>query len=94
MFNASRTVRWVAGVSLLLATVMLILGMTILSGRLKHYDFLIYWTICFGLTGLAAVMAALDLLVIKRESREAQRDLIQEALNEVEEEKKKRQEGA
>jgi hypothetical protein len=90
MFAASKARRWLAGLSLLLAAAMLTLGMTVFGGRLKRYDFLVYWTVCFGLTGFAAVMALLDMAMIKRQSRKAQRDLIQEALNQVEEEKRKR----
>lgn len=73
-----------------LAAVMLILGMTVLEGRLKRYDFLVYWAVCFVLTGLAGILAALDLIVIRRKSRQAQRELIEEALHEVEEEKRRR----
>jgi hypothetical protein len=90
MFADSPTRRWLAGLSLLLAVVMVILGMTAFASRLKGYDFLAYWTVCFGLTSVAAVLALLDMLVIKRQSRKAQRDLIEEALNQVEAEKKKR----
>ena len=84
MFSVSPTRRRLAGLFLLLATVMLTLGMTVFGRRLKGYDFLVYWTVCFGLTALAGATALWDLLVIKHQSRKAQRDLIREALNQVE----------
>jgi hypothetical protein len=90
MFASSRTRRFLAGVSLLLAAVLLVLGLTLFEGRLRQYGFVIYWSLCFGLTGLAALVSLLDMIMIKRESREAQRELIENALKEVEEEKRKR----
>ncbi len=90
MFTASRTRRRLAGLCLILAATMLTLGTTVLGGRLARYNFLLYWMVCFGLTALAAAISLVDLIMIRRQSRTAQRDLIEEALRQVEEEKRKR----
>ena len=72
--------RLAAGLFLGGACLMLVLGTTILSPHLKEVSFLIYWLICFLLTGLAAIFALVDLVIIRHQSREEQRDLIKETL--------------
>lgn len=76
--------RLATGILLGGAFVMLVLGTTLLSSHLKESTFLIYWLICFLLTGLAAVLALVDMVIIRHESREEQRALIKETLEQTE----------
>jgi len=76
--------RLAAGLFLGGAGLMLVLGMTILSPQLKGISFLIFWLICFLLTGLAALLALVDLAIIRHTSREKQRNLIKETLEQTE----------
>ena len=76
--------RVVTGIFLGVAFLMLILGLTALSAHLKRDSFLIYWLICFVLTGLAAILALVDMMMIRRQSREEQRELIQTTLEQAE----------
>lgn len=93
MFATSRTRRLLAGFSLLLAAVLLVLGLTVFDRRLRQLGFIIYWIVCFGLTGTAALVSLLDMIMIRRESREAQRELIEKALKDAEEESRRRSAG-
>lgn len=72
--------RWAAGVFLAASALMLALGLTLFSGQLKGTDFLIYWLLCFLFTGFAALFALIDMAIIRRQSRNEQRDLIQKTL--------------
>jgi hypothetical protein len=72
---------------------MLSLGLTALGGslhRLTGTKFVIYWTICFGLTGTAAFVAMIDLFCIKRQLRRAQQELIDQTLNEAKNDPKRK----
>jgi hypothetical protein len=77
---ASKIRRWLAGVCLSLGLLMLALGMTVLERWLQSYQFLVYWSICIGLTGLAALIALADLLLLRHQLRHEQRSLIEETL--------------
>jgi len=89
MRSASKIRQWLAGISLALALVMLILGLTLLEGRLRAFGFLIYWLVCFSLTGLAALLALIDLFFLKRQLRSDQQELIEQTLNEAKDELKR-----
>ena len=82
IFSGNRR-RMVTGILLGAALLMLILGLTVLSGHLKRDAFLIYWLICFLLTGLAAIFALVDMMIIRRKSREEQRELIRTTLDQA-----------
>jgi hypothetical protein len=72
--------RVAVGLFLAAALLMLVLGMTVLSQRLSGVGLMIYWLICFVLTGLAALGALIDMTLIRRELREEQRKLIETTL--------------
>ena len=76
--------RWLGGLALLLAMLMLVSGETVLKGRLKDVLFVLYWIVCFLLTGLAIIVAFLDVRALQRATREEQRDLVQSTLKEIE----------
>jgi uncharacterized membrane protein YecN with MAPEG domain len=83
MRSASSVRRWLAGVFLGVALLMLAVGLTVLSSRLRAVGFLVYWLICFGLTGAAALVALIDLFLLRRQLRHAQQELIEQTLNEA-----------
>ena len=66
---------------------MLVLGLTVLAGRLKSYPFLIYWSVCLCSTVLAALIALIDLLLLRRQLRQAQKLLIEQTLREAKNER-------
>jgi hypothetical protein len=76
----SKIRRCLAGVCLLLALVMLVLGLTVLDKRLKSYPFLAYWSVCICLTALAAIGALVDLMLLRRQLQREQRRLIEQTL--------------
>ncbi len=65
---------------------MVILGETILQGRLSAPASLAYWLICMCLTALAMMVALLDLRALRERSREQQRDLFEQTLKNIESE--------
>ncbi len=69
------------------ALVMLIVGETILQNRFSPLGFVVFWLVCLVLTALAIGAAFVDLFRVRMESREAQRELIEETIREVEREK-------
>jgi hypothetical protein len=72
--------RWATGVFLGLACLMLLLGLTVFSRHLQKISFLIYWLVCFLFTGLAAILALVDMVIIRQKSRDEQSDLIESTL--------------
>ena len=70
---------------LVASLVMLIAGETVLSDRLRAHpgEFVIFWMACFVFVGLAFLMALLDLAVIRRRTREQQRELLESALRQI-----------
>ncbi len=78
--------RWVGGIVLGLAAMMLILGATALNGKLRGGVFVMYWMICFLLTVAAIVVAFMDLKALQRKVGKEQRDLMEDTLSDIEQE--------
>ena len=76
--------RWFGAVVLLAALAMLICGQTVLKGKLGALAFIGYWLFCFGLTGVAILVALLDARALHDRTRQEQRDLFEATLNEIE----------
>jgi hypothetical protein len=76
--------RWFGLFFLVAAAGLLVWGQTILRPRLTGLTFVIYWLICFVLTGLAIVIAIVDLRATRRRSREEQRHLLERAWRDIE----------
>lgn len=89
--NATVRRRWLGAVVLLIALLMLILGETALQSRLHDFVFLAYWFICFALTVTAIVVAMLDARVMRQQTREAARDLLQDTLDQIQTDAKRKQ---
>ncbi|MBP9903300.1 MAG: hypothetical protein V9H26_28910 [Verrucomicrobiota bacterium] len=88
--NVKARRRWFGVLCLLGAIGMLVAGETALKGRFSPMGFLLYWTGCFFITALAAVMALLDAARVRTESRHEQRALFEETLRKIETEKRSR----
>jgi membrane protein implicated in regulation of membrane protease activity len=88
--DASGRRRWFGAVVLLAALAMLLCGQTVLKARLGALAFIAYWLVCFGLTGLAILIALLDVRALQRRSRQQQRDLFETTLRQIETESKNR----
>jgi hypothetical protein len=84
--DATARRRWFGAFALLAALGMLILGQTVLNEKLQGLAFLAYWLVCFGLTGLAILVALLDARATQRRTRQQQRDILDAALKEIESE--------
>ena len=84
--DATARRRWFGAIVLSAALLMLVCGETILRGQLTRLPFLIYWLVCFVLTGLAAITALRDLRELSKRTREQQKDLLESTLKEIERE--------
>jgi hypothetical protein len=82
--------RWFGAIVLLAALGMLICGVTVLEGRLGNLAFFAYWLVCFGLTGLAILIAFSDARALRHRIRQQQRELFEDTLKEIEAEAKTR----
>jgi uncharacterized membrane protein len=83
---SSRTIRrWIGGIFLAASLIMLVLGESVLKSRLQGSLFIRYWLICFALTGAAALVALMDLIMIKRETKAEQQELLSKTLHDIEE---------
>jgi hypothetical protein len=83
-FAPTTSRRWLAVGFLALAVGMMIYGLAFLDRHLALKTFVLYWTVCLMWTLLAAWTALLDVRSIQNESREAQRELIEETLEQIE----------
>src|SRR3974390_3450609 len=88
--DATARRRWFGGICLGVALAMLLCGQTFLEGRLTKTTYVVYWLICFVLTGLAMIVALRDLRSVSQRTRQEQRQLLEEALKKVESEAKKK----
>lgn len=75
---------------LLAAVGMLVLGETLLAGRLRPWVFLLYWLVCIALTALAMALALVDVWVLRARARREERALFENTLREVAEKAQKR----
>lgn len=87
MKSPGNTRRWIAGILLAGALALLFLGFTFFADRLRDVAFILYWLGCFLLTGIAALLALIDMALLRREQRREQQELIATTLREAEEEK-------
>jgi|ERR1051325_2920906 uncharacterized membrane protein YhaH (DUF805 family) len=76
---------------LIAAVAMLAVGETFLRDRLRSNPtyFALFWMICVVLLGLAVLVAILDLAVVRRRLQDEQRELLENTLRQIEQEKSK-----
>ena len=72
------------------AGVMLLVGETKPASDVNQAVFVGYWLACFGFAIFAVGAALLDLRAVRLEAREVQRNLLADALHEIEVEKQRR----
>jgi hypothetical protein len=82
--------RWFGGIVLGLALLMLILGETLLNGRLNAGVFVCYWAMCFVLTLIAVFVAFRDIKEVQRNVGRQQKDLLEGTLSKIEREARAR----
>jgi type VI protein secretion system component VasK len=75
--------RWFGTLAVALALVMLVAGLTVLSGRLGPLAFSLYWLLCLLATALAIVVAFRDLRALQRRNLEEQRRLFEATLEQI-----------
>ena len=75
--------RGLGAISLGLALAMLIAGQTVLRDRFSPLSFALFWFVCLIFTSLAIVVAFWDLRVVRRRTRDEQRELFESTLNEI-----------
>ena len=90
--DATARRRWFGGVVLIGAVSMLVCGETVLQGRLGSASFIVYWLVCFILTGLALIVAFRDLRALQHRTRQQQRELLESTLKEIGTEASRRKE--
>ena len=89
MFNSVQCRRRRLGTAFLAgAAGLLILGQTLLKPHLKGLIFIFYWLACFLLTVLTLITALIDARAIRRQALEQHRELLRDALEEVERDEK------
>jgi len=88
--DATARRRWFGGIVLAAALLMLILGETVLDGKIGGVAFLGYWALCFVLLCLAIVVAFRDVKAVQNEVRSEQRTLLESTLKDIETEAKDR----
>jgi hypothetical protein len=81
--DATARRRWFGALVLLAALGMLIGGGTVLEERLNNLAFILYWLACFGLTGLAILIAILDVRALRLRMRAEQHELFTKTLKEI-----------
>ena len=89
-WHHSNSLRWAGGILLGLAVLMLAAGELWLKHRLSGIPLLVYWAVCLLFTGGAMVLALLDLQRVRRQTREQQREMLQDALQTIQDEAQNR----
>lgn len=80
--------RWLGGLCLLVAILMLVADDTVLKNRLGGFAALAFWLACFGLTVIAIIIAFVDLRAVRLETQKEHRALFENTLQKIEQEKR------
>ena len=75
--------RMLGAIFLGISAVMLVLGLTVLKGRLHREALVYYWLACFVFVTLAMIVALLDFRAVRLKSRAEQKELIEKTLREM-----------
>ena len=77
-YRGKTVVRTIGTILVSTCCVMVVLGVTILSDRLKGPQFVLYWSWCFLITIGTLLTALFDLMMVRRASRQTRRRLYRE----------------
>jgi hypothetical protein len=77
-YRGQRVVRISGTILLTAAFLMLMLGLTVLAGRLHGPRFVLYWSWCFLITMAAMLVALVDMLMIRRTLKQTRRALFRQ----------------
>ncbi len=85
--------RWFGSLFIILSLGMLIWGVTLLSAYLVQRPilFLLYWAGCAALTGLALINALMDMIIMRKRSRDEQVELARKSFQAIIDEEKRKQ---
>ena len=73
--------RWFGTFYVIVAAGMVFWGEIVFRSKLNGVTFLVYWTTCFVLTGLAILSAILDIRAVRKEILSRQKDILNKVLN-------------
>lgn len=76
--------RWYGLLCLVLGASMLVWGQTLLASRLQGKTFIIYWTLCFLVTGLALIFALWETRRLRIRLQEEEKALFREMVRQIE----------
>jgi hypothetical protein len=84
--------RWFGAFFLIVSIGLLIWGTTLLNAYLMSHPlaFIFYWMACALCTGMALLNALLDMIIMRKRSRDEQVALAEQHLSAIEAEKKRR----
>jgi hypothetical protein len=85
--------RWFGAFFLIMSLGLLVWGVTFFADYLFHHPllFVAYWAACAFFTGLALINALLDMIIMRKRTRDEQLSLAEKSFTEIiEAEKKKR----
>src|SRR2546427_654171 len=77
-YRGQRVGRIIGTIFITACALMLVLGLTLLSDRLRGPQFILYWSWCFLLTMAAIFVAFWDMLMVRRASKQPRRELFRE----------------
>lgn len=76
-YRGKSWIRLAGALCLLVAVAMFVLGLTVWNGKLTGVQFVRYWSWCFVATAGAFLASVADMILIRRASRRARRELFQ-----------------
>ena len=85
--NSTARRRWFGSVCLLAAIAMLVADEYFFKGRLAGMAFVVYWLVCLVFTLLAIGAAYLDVRALRRATRDEQRALFENTLQNISKER-------
>jgi TRAP-type C4-dicarboxylate transport system permease small subunit len=77
-YRGKRVVRTLGTILITACCLMVVLGATLWSEQLKGPRYVLYWSWCFLLLMLTIFVALLDMLLVRRASRQTRRQLLRD----------------
>ena len=77
-YRGKTVVRTIGTILISACCVMVVVGVTLLSDRLKGPPFVLYWSWCFLIAAGALLTALFDMVMVRRASRQTRRELFRQ----------------